>query len=454
MDIWSNRQMRSYTGITVHYILDWKLESAMLSCNRFKGRHTGENIFQEYENTITSFEISSKLHHVITDHASNMLKAFSLPGFKSFNQDDINSDDEDTEDSNENEDEDDEDGSSYLLNVLPVQHHGCFAHALQLVIKDGFKDARQIERIISKCSKIVSHVRKSTIATEVLEGEKKLEIANATCWNSQLKMIRSILAADPAKMDSIKDAPKLTQYERNIIKDLVEILTPFEEATDFSQIENHPSAGYVIPCIRGLLHQLETMTSKYNCAFVLALKNSLTKRMHIYETKQLYHTATILDPRFKLLWCKDSDEKKEMKTMIINLASSFSSAKESITQIKPENDDNQPPKKKKRVFLFMEQQHQLPKETSHELEISKYLEEPIVDHKTDPLEYWKSKSEQFPILSAIAEATLAVPASSAPVERLFSIAGKVFRPDRCRLSDATFESLMFIRCNKHLKQNN
>ena len=92
----------------------------------------------------------------------------------------------------------------------------------------------------------------------------------------------------------------------------------------------------------------------------------------------------------------------------------------------------------------MEQQHQLPKETSHELEISKYLEEPIVDHKTDPLEYWKSKSEQFPILSAIAEATLAVPASSAPVECLFSIAGKVFRPDHCRLSDAKFESLMFI----------
>ena len=49
MDIWSNRQMRSYCGITIHYIHDWKLESAMLACNRFKGRHTGENIFQEYE---------------------------------------------------------------------------------------------------------------------------------------------------------------------------------------------------------------------------------------------------------------------------------------------------------------------------------------------------------------------------------------------------------------------
>ena len=33
------------------------------------------------------------------------------------------------------------------------------------------------------------------------------------------------------------------------------------------------------------------------------------------------------------------------------------------------------------------------------------------------------------------------------VERLFSIAGKVFRPDRCRLKDEMFERLMMIRCN-------
>ena len=44
----------------------------------------------------------------------------------------------------------------------------------------------------------------------------ELEIANATCWNSQLKMIRSILAVDQQKLDSLQDAPKLTLYEKNI----------------------------------------------------------------------------------------------------------------------------------------------------------------------------------------------------------------------------------------------
>ncbi len=149
MDIWSNRQMRSYCGITAHFIHDWKLVSVMLMCNRFKGRHTGEHIFQEYENTVSSFEIRSKVKHIVTDHASNMLKAFNLPGFEDDAEEDL---DEDENDVNKNDD----------LDILPVKHHGCFAHALQLVIKDGLKNAGQIIRVISKCSKIVSFVRKST----------------------------------------------------------------------------------------------------------------------------------------------------------------------------------------------------------------------------------------------------------------------------------------------------
>jgi len=36
---------------------------------------------------------------------------------------------------------------------------------------------------------------------------------------------------------------------------------------------------------------------------------------------------------------------------------------------------------------------------------------------------------------------------------LFSVAGKVFRPERCRLKDETFYRLMFVRCNnRYLKQ--
>lgn len=56
--------------------------------------------------------------------------------------------------------------------------------------------------------------------------------------------------------------------------------------------------------------------------------------------------------------------------------------------------------------------------------------------------------DKFPILAKLAKIYLNVPATSAPVERLFSIAGKIFRPDRCRLNDSTFQMLMMIKCNE------
>ena len=54
----------------------------------------------------------------------------------------------------------------------------------------------------------------------------------------------------------------------------------------------------------------------------------------------------------------------------------------------------------------------------------------------------------YPTLAVIAKRVLSVPASSAPVECLFSVAGKMFRPDRCQMKDTTFECLIFIKCNK------
>ena len=45
--------------------------------------------------------------------------------------------------------------------------------------------------------------------------------------------------------------------------------------------------------------------------------------------------------------------------------------------------------------------------------------------------FWDLNSNKFPVLSKMAQIYLALPASSAPVERLFSVGGKIFRAERC-----------------------
>ena len=76
IDLWSSRQMRSYYGVTGHFILDWTLHSVMLACSRFRGSHTAEANAEQFKNTTAIFGISNKISHIVTDNASNMIKAF------------------------------------------------------------------------------------------------------------------------------------------------------------------------------------------------------------------------------------------------------------------------------------------------------------------------------------------------------------------------------------------
>ena len=106
----------------------------MLGCNCIVCRYTSENIILWFEEVISEFNIAEKVKHVITNSGANVKKAFvTLPEYEEndlIDSDELNNGDE------EEEQEDFE-----LVPITPeelcFEHHVCFAHALQLVIKDG-----------------------------------------------------------------------------------------------------------------------------------------------------------------------------------------------------------------------------------------------------------------------------------------------------------------------------
>ena len=69
IDLWSNRQMRAFMGITGHFIQDWTAHSVMLLCKRFKGMHTAENIRYEYEETLSVLSLG----HTLPDKTNGRL---------------------------------------------------------------------------------------------------------------------------------------------------------------------------------------------------------------------------------------------------------------------------------------------------------------------------------------------------------------------------------------------
>ena len=306
--------MKSYLGFTGHFVLHGRLQSVMLACKRFRGRHNAQNISEAYLELATSFAIEGKVSDVITDSAANMMKAFrdfGLPGYEPAHSEDTpnNVDDGDSNDSNDSDSDDDSgdtsDPTDNGVYDFLSGHHPCFAHTLQLTVKDGLKGAgAAVNRLLAMALKLVSHVRKSTIAAEELEGETRLQTATDTPWNSQLIMIRSILSMPEQKMiatESIHPALLLTIYERSVLKELCDMLKPFEDATLYAQKENTVSSSLVVPCVRGLMRKVTALSATYNGGLMKALKAATTSRLSCFEN-DTFLCAAKLDPRFKLRW--------------------------------------------------------------------------------------------------------------------------------------------------------
>ena len=127
-DLWSNRRMKSNIGITGNFIFDCLINSIIVACHRFSGRHSTCNIYDKFQEMKASFKIN-KISTFTTANAYKMVNA----------------------------------------------------------------------KVISEVSTIVSHVSKSTVATNVLFGGNRSESSVPTRWNLQLLMIKSILKVDQDK---------------------------------------------------------------------------------------------------------------------------------------------------------------------------------------------------------------------------------------------------------------
>lgn len=66
-----------------------------------------------------------------------------------------------------------------------------------------------------------------------------------------------------------------------------------------------------------------------------------------------------------------------------------------------------------------------------------------------PLIFWSNNEQKFPLLAKLAKKYLSVQASSAAVERMFSIAGHIFSIKRRRMTTTLFMSLVFLKLNEN-----
>lgn len=132
-DGWTGLNGTNFLAATVHFVNDsTNLKSYLLECEEFTERHTSENIALWLKSVMDRFAILDKVCCVVTDNAPNMIKA---------------------------------------INLLEIQHVPCYAHTLNLVVKDAINDT--IETTVTKVRKIVKYFKKSSTALYKLNEMQK-----------------------------------------------------------------------------------------------------------------------------------------------------------------------------------------------------------------------------------------------------------------------------------------
>ncbi|CAF1108654.1 unnamed protein product [Brachionus calyciflorus] len=494
VDAWTDARMKAFLGVTGHIIdKEWNCLSFLLECKRIHDNHTSENIKNNYMEIINKFDLGDKISHIITDNAANMVAAFKKTSLISSNllkdiEDYSTSCDEAIMDfvervnyEHENNDEECEDDTlcdasdsqstdSCKFNYnLPdsifssiscgAQRLSCIAHTLQLVIKDALSDVTQVERAIETVARLISGINRSYLSKEKVEKLNKFFVKkNETRWNSQYLMIKSFLEFSEEELEFVFERRNvITAVQRNVLQELVLVLEDFSVITNLIQTDKF-SIGHILPLIRGLKYELNKLPYLRYCDKIKSnLLNSLDKRFNYLEANSIYPLAAILTPAYGKKWLKPEEINKWDNELLAQLEI-FLSNHPLLNNDQMQNKEiTEPCSKKIKCLSYLNDSQQMVDQTfkKNQINFQDYINQ-INKSNISCLNtqvFWQKHESDWPELAAFAKFVLNIPATSAPVERIFSVGGAILRPSRRCLGDDLFEKLMFLKCNLNLFKN-
>lgn len=307
---------------------------------------------------------------------------------------------------------------------------------------------------MQKCGAIVASIRKSTADTETVLNVAglHLEAHNATRWNSQLRMMRKLVTTfsnHPELTETLHACKraKLSKYELRLATDLIELLSPVEEATELLQ-KRHETAGILLPALRNIEVSLAEILSKGTLLCKEAakgLQRSLEKRFGNTWTDSIFLMGALLDPRFKTTWCAATTT-EQMRSAVLGRGPLLL-GQDSASTVANADSEAGPSRLMFKNIRQTETAHQDNMPGSIAGEMSLYLSEGTCADTVKPLTYWKANAGRYPLLSRLARAVFTVNATSADVERVFSTSSLIMTAKRNRLSSTSFEQLMFVKRN-------
>ncbi|XP_035800443.2 zinc finger BED domain-containing protein 4-like [Amphiprion ocellaris] len=469
-DIWSSDVCPvSLISLTAQWIdSSFTLQKVVLQAKKFRGSHTGEAIATATEEILNVWKVEkSRVHVILRDNASNMIKA---------------------------------------MDRLGVANVGCFAHTLQLVVNEGLLSQRNVSDTLAVGRKIVGHFKHSQLAYSRLQDiqeelnmpPKSLQQDVRTRWSSSYYMIQSLLAEKRALCAYTAEyelPATLTATQWGLLEKTVQVLAPFEE---FIWEVSSSSASDVIPIVRVLKRLLSRPEEADEGIRTMkgTLLEAVRRRFTHLETEPIYSVATLLDPRYKDRYFSDADASRRGKDVLIaevmkmekvirrtragasepaegtsstsepaeGTSSTSEPAEGTSSTSEPAegtSSTSEPAQKTARVEAasksklgnifdeIMEESTPCPEPatTSACVEVQTYFSEPTILRSDNPLLYWKVNQPRLPSLAVTAAKFLCAPSTSVESERLLSTASNIIDENRSRLTAEKAEMFIFLKKN-------
>ncbi len=346
-DIWSKKNLSaSFLGISacLYDELTARPIHLFLQLTQVQHPHTGDMIAETIRSALRKWNIDNdRVLLIITDNGANMVKARKLLGLlaqkdkeQAVNEE-ADSDQNEAEGSSsdnevdnvatalygaegnvndrldsesdseidETEENVEDETEEFELNDVifaEMQSMSCLAHTIQLVVKDGLKDAG-VQKFLSKIRSLVRKVRSSSVGTERLiqKSYKVLIIDCATRWSSTLYMLRRFheLKEHVSELFAENKWDCLLASEWGRLEKLKNMLQPFADYTNLLQTDTQALSN-IIPAILELqLHLSDTPNDATATRLLASLQSRCNYLLDPTDEKFCVFpaVATLLDPQ-------------------------------------------------------------------------------------------------------------------------------------------------------------
>ncbi|XP_060776458.1 uncharacterized protein LOC132885944 [Neoarius graeffei] len=324
------------------------------------------------------------------------------------------------------------------------RHQCCACHILNLITSEDSTNATSNDAYkklhhatFGKCYGLWNKYGRSTLAAEMIEDVCSIQLLrpNKTRWNSLFMAVERLLWINKEKGQGALRAiatdlkvPMFNPAELAFLTEYAAVMSPVAQATNILQAETNAQMGWLLPTIHLLMVKLDKvkLQLKYCRPLVDALQSGIQNRFgHMFRDAELVGAAILL-PKFRTTWTKD-DATIKMGIDYIKQHIEDPSLPPGATRSSSSDEDD--------FFSSL----QVLKTQDGAKQLDAYL-----SCSADHMDLLKSFSS---VCKLSVKLNTPLPASAA-CERLFSIAGLVFSPQRVQLNSRHFESQLLLKVNR------